>query len=131
MDKGTIQAPIIVPKGGLVADAAYFNQVPRAPRWYTPAHIPTTVCLQQVTLADLMLHDELENNWLPNTCNETKTRRKGAQKVSEHDHGHLIDEISRMKILEFDENEDSIMDCSGSEGEQSMVDDSSDSESSE
>jgi hypothetical protein len=124
--------PILVPKGGLVADAVYFNQVPRAQRWYTTTDIATTVRLQQVIIADLTLFDEMEGSRLPNTCNKTEARRKGAQKVSNHDHGRLLDEISRMEILEFVEEEDDIMDCSGGEGEESMDDDeSSDSESSE
>ncbi len=124
--------PIIVPKGGLVADVEYFNQVPRTQRWYTPTNICTTVRLQQVTLADLTLHDELGGSRLRNTCNKAEARRKGAQRLSEHDHSRLLDEISRMEILEFDEDEDDIMDCSDSEeGEESMDDDeSSDSESS-
>jgi hypothetical protein len=85
-----------------------------------------------VTLADLLLHDELVGSQLPNTCNKTEARSKGAQRVSEHDHSRLLDKISRMEILEFDEDEDNIIDCLGSEGDQSMDDDeSSDSESSE
>jgi hypothetical protein len=87
-----------------------------APRWYRPAHISTTVRLQQVTLADLMLYDELEGSWLLNTCNKMEATCKGAQKVSKHDHRRLLHEISRMEILEFDEDEDDIMDCSGSRG---------------
>jgi hypothetical protein len=115
-----------------VADAVYFNQVPRAQRWYTPTNICTTVRLQQVTLADLMLHDKLVGSRLPNTCNKTEARSKGAQRVSEHDHSRLLDEISRMEVLQFDEDEDNIMDCLGSEGDQSVDDDkSSESESSE
>ncbi len=105
------------------------------PSWYTPTNICTTVRLQQATLADLTLHDhELGGSWLPNTCNKAEARRrKGAQRLSEHDHSRLLDEISRMEILEFDEDEDDIMDCSGSkgkqsidEGEQSMDDDDDD-----
>jgi hypothetical protein len=84
----------------------------------------------RVALTELMLYDDLEGSRLPYTCNETKTRCKGVQKESK-DHAHLIDEISRMEILEFDEDDDNIMDCSGSEGEQSMDGESSDSESSE
>jgi hypothetical protein len=107
-------------------------QVPRAQRSYTPTNVFTTVRLQQVTPADLMLHDELVVCRLPNTCNKIEVRSKGAQRVSEHDHSRLLDEISRMEILQFDEDEDNIMDCSGSKGDQSMDDDeSSDSESSE
>ena len=83
-----------------------------------------------MTLADLTLHDELGGSRLPNTCNKAEARRKGAQRLSEHDHSRLLDEISRMEILEFDEDEDDIMDFLDSEGEQSMDDESSDSESS-
>jgi hypothetical protein len=114
--------PILVSKGELVADAAYFEKVPRAPRWYTPVAMSTTVRLQQVILADLILHEESEGSRLPNTCNKTEARSEGAQKVSEQDHGRLLDEITRMEILEFVEAEDDIMDYSGSEGEQSMDD---------
>jgi hypothetical protein len=62
-----------------------------------------------------------------------EARRKGAQKVSEFDHDRLLDEISKMEILDFVEDEDDIMDCSGSDGDQSMEDEeeSSASESSE
>jgi hypothetical protein len=115
--------PIRVSKGELVADAACFEKAPRAPRWHTPAAVSTTVRLQQVILADLILHEVSEgSSRLPNTCNKTEARSKGAQKVSEQDHGRLLDEITRMEILEFAEAEDDIMDCSGSEGEQSMDD---------
>jgi hypothetical protein len=127
--------PILVPKGELVADALYFNQVARAPRWYTPATIATTVRLQQVILTDLVMYDESESSifCLPNTCNKREARVKGAQKVSEFDHDRLLDEISKMEVLDFVEDEDDIMDCSGSDGNQSMEDEeeSSDSESSE
>jgi hypothetical protein len=81
-----------------------------------------TARLQQVILADLILHEESEGSRLPNTCNKTEARSEGAQKVSEQDHGRLLDEITRMEILEFVEAEDDIMDHSGSEGEQSMDD---------
>jgi hypothetical protein len=64
----------------------------------------------------------VDNEQLPNTCNKLEAKRKGAQKVSKYDHFHLLDEISRMDILEFVEDEDHIMDCSGSEGEQQSMD---------
>jgi hypothetical protein len=56
------------------------------------------------------------------------TRQKSGTKetkgyISEQDHGRLLDEITRVEILEFAEAEDDIMDYSGSEGEQSMDDD--------
>ncbi len=77
--------------------------------------------------ADLILYDELEGSTrLPSTCN----KMKGAQKVSKHDHSHLLNEISRMDILDFVEDEDDIMDWLGSKGEQFRDDSkSSDSES--
>jgi hypothetical protein len=47
----------------------------------------------------------------------------------------MLDKISRMDILEFVEDEDDIMDCLGSEGEQHSTDEednhSSDSEASD
>jgi hypothetical protein len=59
-----------------------------------------------------------------------EARQKGAQKVSEHNHGRLLDKISRMDILDFVEDEDDIMDCLGIKRDQSKDDDeSSDSES--
>jgi hypothetical protein len=86
-----------------------------------------------VIVASLALHHESEGSRLPNFCNKTEARRKGALKVSEHDHGRLLDAISRMEILDFVEEEDNIRDCSGSDGEQSLDDDaeSSDSETSD
>jgi hypothetical protein len=86
-----------------------------------------------VIVALLALHHESKGSRLPNSCNKTEARRKGALKVSEHDHGRLLDEISRMEILDFVEEEDDIRDCSGSDGEQSLDDDaeSSDSETSD
>ena len=77
------------------------------------------VRLQQVILSDLHLSEESEDTRLPNTCNKTEARSKGAQKISEQDHGRLLDEITRMEILDFVEDEDDILDYSGSEGEQS------------
>jgi hypothetical protein len=81
-----------------------------------------TARLQQVILTCLILHEELEGSRFPNTCNKTEAKSEGAQKVWEQDHGRLLDEITRMEILEFVEAEDDIMDHSGSEGEQSMDD---------
>jgi hypothetical protein len=87
--------------------------------------------------ADLKLGKELNGSTsiLPNSCNKTEARRKGALRVSEHDHGCLLDEISRMEIIDFVEDEDDILECSGSDdGEESTDDDaesSSDSESSD
>jgi hypothetical protein len=100
--------------------------------WYTPADILTTVHLQQVIWANLVLYEESEGSRLPNSCNKTEARQKEAQKVSKHDHDHgrLLDEISRMDILDFVEDEDNIMDHLGSKGEQSTDEDEpSDSES--
>jgi hypothetical protein len=80
----------------------------------------------------LTLHNKSEGSRLPNSCNKTEARRKGALKLSEPDHSHLLDEISQVEILGFVEEEDDIMDCSESDGEQSLDDaESSDSESSE
>ena len=112
--------PITVPKGELVADAIYFDKVPRAPGWYTQVAMSTTVRLQQVILADLKLTQESQDCPLPNACNKNEARSKGAQKISEQDHGRLLDEIARMEILDFVEDEDDILDYSGSEGEQSV-----------
>jgi hypothetical protein len=81
---------------------AYFSQVPRATRHASPHNIASTACLQKVTVADSMLHDELESSWLSNTCNKMEARCKGAQKVSKQDHGCRLDEVSRMEILEYD-----------------------------
>jgi hypothetical protein len=87
---------------------------------HTQAFSCAAVRLQQVILEDLILCDESEDSRLPNTCNKTQARNKGAQKISEQDHGRLLDEITRMEMLEFVEDEDDIMDYSGSEGEQSI-----------
>jgi hypothetical protein len=105
-------------------DAVYFSKLPRAPRWYTLVPVPPTICLQQVILADLILCNASEGSRLqvPNTCNKTEARNKGAQRVSEPDHGRLLDEITRMEILEFIEDEDDIIDYLGSNGEQLMDD---------
>jgi hypothetical protein len=86
-----------------------------------------------VIVASLALHHKSEGSRLPNSCNKTEARRKGALKVSKHDHGRLLDEISIMEILNFVEEEDDIRDCSRSDGEQSLDDDteSSDSETSD
>jgi hypothetical protein len=70
----------------------------------------------------LILCDESEASRLPNACNKMEARKKGAQRISEEDHGRLLDEITRTEILEFVEAEDDIMDYSGREGEQSMDD---------
>jgi hypothetical protein len=114
------EPPILVPKGELVADAMCFDEVPRAPRWCTQVFSHAAARLQQVILEDLILCDESEDSRLPNTCNKTQARNKGAQKTSEQDHGRLLDEVTRMEMLDFVEDEDDIMDCSGSEGEQSI-----------
>ena len=64
-----------------------------------------------------------------------EARRKGALRISEHDHGCLLDEISRMEIIDFVEDEDDIRDFSGSDDGEELINDdaesSSDSESSE
>jgi hypothetical protein len=51
------------------------------------------------------------------------TRQKPDTKEPKRYPSHLLDEISRMNILDFVEDEEEIMDCLGSEGEQSMDDD--------
>jgi hypothetical protein len=56
------------------------------------------------------------------TCNKTEARNKGSQKILEEDQGHLLDEITRMELLKFVEDEDEIMDYSGSKGEAFMND---------
>jgi hypothetical protein len=66
----------------------------------------TTVRLQQVILVDLLLCNELEGSWLPDTCNKIEARPKGARRVSEYDHSRILEEISRMDILELFEDED-------------------------
>jgi hypothetical protein len=66
--------PILVPKGELVADAVYFNLVPHAPRGFAPAKNATTVRLQQVILANLLLCSKVEGaGVLPNLCNNMET----------------------------------------------------------
>jgi hypothetical protein len=47
--------PIQLQEGELVARAKYFNEVPRANRWYTSSEVKTTVRLQQVLAPDLTL----------------------------------------------------------------------------
>jgi hypothetical protein len=125
--------PILVPNRELVVDAMCFEKAPRAPGWCTRVPMSANVRLRQVILADLILHDESEDSRLPNACNKTEARNEGAQKMSKQDHGHPLNEITRMEMLEFVEDEDDIMDCSGSkgkqsidEGEQSMDDDDDD-----
>jgi hypothetical protein len=50
--------------------------VPRAPCWYTPVPVSTTVGLQQVILEDLILCDESEASRLLNACNKMEARKR-------------------------------------------------------
>jgi hypothetical protein len=79
-----------------------------------------------------MLYNELEDIRLPNTCNKMETRHKGAQKISKHDHGRLLDESPFWILLEMKTKSWIVQEARESEGEQSMDDDnSSDSKPSE
>ena len=52
----------------LMCDALYWNDVPRAPGWYTrstPPHVETHL-LNHVITADLPLHEISNDNILPN-----------------------------------------------------------------
>mmetsp|Transcript_30705 Transcript_30705/g.50714 ORF Transcript_30705/g.50714 Transcript_30705/m.50714 type:complete len:81 (-) Transcript_30705:74-316(-) len=48
----------------------YFHSVPRAPRWFTPSSLKTTVRIQQIVHPNLNLVEISETNMLPNGCNK-------------------------------------------------------------
>jgi hypothetical protein len=81
------EPPIVVPKGELICNAAYFNKVSRAPQRYNLLSNTTKVCLSQVLAAGISLVEELavEGIVLPNTCNWSQAQMLAAQKAMPHD----------------------------------------------
>jgi ABC-type Zn2+ transport system substrate-binding protein/surface adhesin len=90
-----------------VVRAKYYNKVLWATRWYTPLEtLLTTVQLQQVLDANLVICFQWTTSKLPNTCNKVAARSKGAQMIIENDHKKIVDKIACCAILDFYEEED-------------------------
>ena len=113
--------PIVVKKGELVCKARYLEALVRAPRWYEPVEIETTVRLQQVVAAAL----QLEEASLPsNFRNKTAAIANGAKRLSEEDHFKIMNELTLREIVDHeDESADDIEDRS-SGGEESSDEES-------
>jgi hypothetical protein len=101
------EPPIVLKRGERVVRAKYYNEVPRATRWYSPSTtLLTTVRLQQVLVANLEIHTESATSKLPNTYNKVAARSTGARMINVNDHEKIVDEIARCAILDFYEEED-------------------------
>jgi len=88
----------------LTANMEYFHSVPRAPRWFTPSSLKTTVRIQQIVHPNLNLVEISETNMLPNGCNKRSARQQGAKRVSQMEHDEILEDITRRAILEHEED---------------------------
>ena len=114
----------------LMCSGIYWNQVKRAPRWYTrtnPVEQEDHI-LNHVIHPNVLLHPISDQNQLPNGCRKADATAKGAMKLDLHTHDEIIDEIIRRETLEHieseseNENEDKIASEDEEESDDSSID---------
>jgi hypothetical protein len=81
--------------GMMVVDALYFNQVGRAPHWYTQSGETTVAEVRYVLLTSLQLQPISETNKLPTACNRKEAAQKKAVKVTLWDHEVIMEEAGK------------------------------------
>ena len=130
----------IISAGALVADALFFNQVERAPYWYTQSEETTVVEVRHVLRSGLHLEEISTINPVPRACNRLEARRQKAVRVPLFDHEIIMEEAGKRDRLEYDEEEEEVeeeegssdgMNESGSEGESNGTSDEDESDEEE
>ena len=98
-----------VAAGRQVADAEFFNQVPGAPGWFTPAPtLNTVVDVAHVLRTGIELLPLSDANKLPSNLAvkaKTEAKAKKAAKVDPKDHEAIMEEALQRDQLEFDDSE--------------------------
>ena len=95
--------PFELQAGELVVDATYLNLVPRAPLWYTPSKLNTTVRVKQVLAVSLNMLGISDGNKVPRGCNKRKVERLEGKRLHDADHEEILDERMRRVALDHDE----------------------------
>ncbi len=107
----------LIGTGKMVADALYFNRVPRAPYWYTLSGENTIVEVRYVLQTDVQMQEISGVNKLPRACNRMEATQQRALKVTSLDHDAIMEEASRRDRLEYDDDEDGEDNASDEESE--------------
>jgi hypothetical protein len=110
--------------GMMVVDALYFNQVGRAPHWYTQSGKTTVAEVRYVLLTSLQLQPISETNKLPTACNRKEAAQKKAVKVTLWDHEVIMEEAGKRDRLEYDVDSDDDSDESKEESEEESEEES-------
>ena len=118
--------PFELQAGELVVDATYLNLVPRAPLWYTPSELNTTVRVKQVLAASLNMLGISDGNKVPRGCNKREVERLEGKRLHDADHEEILDERMRWVALDHDERTSAEYYQSGDESGNDDDDDSSD-----
>ena len=95
--------PLELQAGELVVDATYLNLVPRAPLWYTPSKLNTTVRVKQVLAVSLNTLGISDGNKVPRGCNKREVERLEGKRLHDADHEEILDERMRRVALDHDE----------------------------
>ena len=95
--------PLELQAGGLVVDATYLNLVPRAPLWYTPSKLNTTVRVKQVLAASLNMLGISDGNKVTRGCNKREVERLEGKRLHDADHEEILDERMRRVALDHEE----------------------------
>ena len=107
-------------------DATYLNLVPRAPLWYTPSKLNTTVRVKQVLAVSLNMLGISDGNKVPRGCNKREVERLEGKRLHDADHEEILDERMRRVALDHDEITSAEYYQSGDESGNDDNDDSSD-----
>ena len=116
-----------VAAGRQVANAEFFNQVPGAPGWFTPAPtLKTVVDVAHVLRTGIEQLPLSAANKLPNNLavkSKKEAKAKKAAKVDPKDHEAIMEEALQRDQLEFDKSDSESESKSEDDDEPEMSDD--------
>jgi hypothetical protein len=113
IELGTTKTKCIVAQAGeYVCKGLLFNNVDRAPQWYTLSEEEVIVRCQCILCSDIELAPHGCDNDLPSHlnrryCKLVLTTMK-PMKLSEHKHDQLMDSVSLWEVLDYEEEYDYI-----------------------
>jgi hypothetical protein len=124
-DKVEGMAGNVLPAGTLVAKGVYWNDVGRAPRWYTPPsgrRVQRLFRVRYVVSPQLVVNDPSDDVVFPRSRKDrNRVLKMGPKRVTDECHGHVLAEVARRARLDHEEDADAdglaIGDCNDEDDE--------------
>jgi len=92
----------------LVCDGLYLDEVPGAPKWWTPSGLRVTIPLANIVMADVDMDPIEVGRNMPSSTRVDKKEclKQEALRMEDESHDYIFDEIYRRETLEYETRAD-------------------------